>query len=98
MLSKEQIDYLTSMKFINSIDEKVKVIAEYEIKFLPAAPTVVGRIILILAVFYSEEKVTTMSFDLQNYNYEELLDVAKNIKRNEFIMHEMDTYLAGDEF
>lgn len=96
MLTEQQIDYLGSMKYINVIDDRLKVLSEFEIKYLPAAPSVVGRIILILNVFYNGEKVTNLSFDLQNYNYEELVEIAKNVKENGFMMHELDLYLMGD--
>jgi len=96
MLSDQQINHLSSMKYINVIDKRLKVLTEYEIKYLPTAPNVIARIILILNVFYNGEKVTNMSFDLQNYNYEELIEIAQNIKENAFMMHELDLYLAGD--
>ena len=96
MLTEEQINYLESMKFINVIDEQVKVIAEFEIKYLPSAPNIVARVILVLTVFFRGDKITNLSFDLQNYNYQELIDIAKNIKNNEFIMYELDTHLSGD--
>lgn len=96
MLTETEIDQLTSIKFINVIDEQIRVLAEFEVKYLPAAPTVVGRIILVLTVFYKNDKITVLSFDLQNYNYAELIEIAKNIKNNDFIMYELDTYLSGD--
>lgn len=96
MLNSEQVEYISSMKFINKIDEHVKVLAEYDVRFLPSAQNVIGKIILILNVFYNGDKITELSFNLQNYNYEELLEVAKDIKSNEFIMYELDQYLSGD--
>lgn len=95
MLTDEQCKYLGSMKFINIIDEHVKALAEYQVKYLPSAPEVVGTIVLILHVFYNSEEITKLSFNLRNYDYDELLDIAKNIKDNEFIMFEMDNALGG---
>ena len=96
MLTEEQITYLKSIKYINVIDEKVKVLSEFDIKYLPAAPNIVGKVILILNVFYNNDKITELSFDLQNYNYDELIEIGQNIKKNDFIMYELDTHLAGD--
>jgi len=96
MLTEEQIEYLNSMKFINVIDDNIRVLAEFEVKYLPSAPKVVGRIILVLNVFFRSDKITRLTFDLQNYNYDDLVEIAKNIKSNEFIMYELDTYLASD--
>ena len=96
MLTEEQIEYLNSMKFINVIDDNIRVLAEFEVKYLPSAPKVVGRIILVLNVFFRSDKITRLTFDLQNYNYDDLVEIAKNIKSNEFIMYELDTHLAGD--
>jgi len=95
MLNEQQVDYLSSMKFINVIDPQVKVLAEFKIKYLPAAPLVVGHVILILNVFFQGDKITELSFDLRNYNYEELIEIAKNIKKNEFLMYELDAHLSG---
>lgn len=95
MLTDEQIKLLGTIKFLNVIDDQVKVLSEYEVKYLPAAPNIVGRIILVLNVFFKGEKYSEISFDLQNYDYDELVEIAKNIKRNEFIMYELDMHLAG---
>lgn len=95
MLTEEQINLLSTIKFLNVIDEQVKVLSEYEVKYLPAAPNVVGRIILVLNIFFKGEKYSEISFDLQNYDYDELAEIAKNIKCNEFIMYELDQHLAG---
>jgi len=95
MLTEEQINYLGSMKYINVIDHQIKVISEFDIKYLPAAANVVGKVILILTVFFKNEKIDVLSFDLQNYNYDELIEIASNIKKNEFIMYELDAHLSG---
>jgi hypothetical protein len=96
MLTDEQIQKLESIKYINKIDSNIKVLAEYKIQYLPAAPTVVGRIVLFLTVFCNGRKITVLSFNLENYKYEELIDIAKNIDKNGFIMYELDMYLAGN--
>jgi len=96
MLNEQQINYLSSFKFINVIDCNIKVLTEFDIKPLPAKPSVVGRVIIILNIFFKGDKLSQLSFDLQNYNYDELIEIAKNIKSNDFIMYELDSYLAGD--
>jgi len=96
MLNEQQINNLMSLKFINIIDNDIRVLTEFDIKYLPAKPSVVGRIIFILNIFFKGDKLSQLSFDLQNYDYEELIEIAKNIKSNDFIMYELDTYLAGD--
>ena len=96
MLSKEQVDYLSSINYINNIDGKVQVVSNYEVLYLPATRNVIGKVLLILKVFYLGSKVTDLSFNLQNYKYDELIEIAKNIRNNEFIMYELDQALSGE--
>jgi hypothetical protein len=40
--------------------------------------------------------VDTLSFDLHNYEYDEIIHLIKNIRGNEFLLQEVDNLLGGD--
>ena len=52
--------------------------------------------ILALEMYYDDNKFDTLTFDLHNYSYDEIIDVARDIRSNEFILQEVDNFLAGD--
>lgn len=93
-LSKEQIEYLSSLHFINKIDDHLKTIAS--IKVVEATASVPARVILILDIYFYDEKVDLLTFDLHNYSYDDIIEVVKDIRSNEFILQEVDNFLAGD--
>jgi hypothetical protein len=51
---------------------------------------------LLLEIYYNNNKVDTLSFDLHDYKYEEIIHLAKNIRDNDFLLQEVDNFLAGD--
>jgi len=52
--------------------------------------------LLILDIFIDDKQIDRMSFNLHNYAYEEIVDLAQHIRANEYILRAVDTALAGD--
>ena len=97
MLTEQQRNEIGTMKYLNIIDEQIRVMAEYVPK-KPAGPaSPVEIFVLILHVFYKDEPLTRLSFNLQDYEFDELQDIARNIRDNEFIMYELDLALSGHQ-
>lgn len=96
MLSEEQMQDLSAIRYINRIDDKVTIIAEVEACDNPRVPTDDEWVTLFLQVFYEGQKMARLSYNLINYNYDEIIYTAKNIKENAYILREVDNYLAGD--
>ena len=94
MYSQDQIDYLSSLHFINRIDDYLKIVSRVQILH-PEDPDLM-RVMLALEIYYHSHIVDDLSFDLHNYEYEEIIDIARNISANEFIMYEVDMLLAGE--
>ena len=93
VLSKEQIEYLSSLHFINRIDDHLKSVNNINIVDMP--DNMPARIILSLDIYYDDEKVDILTFDLHNYNYADIIEIVKDIRISEFIMQEIDNYLSG---
>lgn len=94
IFSKEQIEHLSSLYFINKIDTNLKAVSSVElVQIIGDSPL---RIKLILELYFYDKKVDTLSFDLHNYEYDDIVHITKNIKDNEFLLQEIDNYLAGD--
>ena len=94
MFTQEQIDYLTSSHFINRIDDHLKIVSS--INIINPAEHTPPRVLLLLEIYYNNNKVDTLSFDLHDYEYEEIIQLAKNIRDNEFLLQEVDNFLGGD--
>ena len=92
--TREQIDYLSSMHFINRIDDHLRIVSSIDMSSV--AEHIPPRILLLLEIFYNNNRVDTLSFDLNNYEYDDIVHLAKNIRDNEFILQEVDIFLAGD--
>lgn len=90
----EQIDYLSSLHFINAIDHSLKTVSS--IKVVAATHQYPQRVLLRLELYFEDDLVDTMSFDLHNYTYDEIVELARNVRDNEFILREIDNFLAGD--
>ena len=97
MLTEQQRKDLGSMKMLNIIDEQIRVMAEYVPREPVDASGTVEIVVLVLYVFYQDEPITKLSFNLRDYDYEELQDIARNIRDNEFIMYELDLALSGHQ-
>lgn len=92
--SPAQIEYLSSLHFINTIDKHLKVISSVNV--LGKAMNTVPRITLLLEVFYDNHQVGDLSFDLHNYSFDDIVTTAQRIRDNEFILQEIDNFLSGD--
>lgn len=94
-LSPTQLEELSGTSFVNKIDDKMTIVSEL------GAPELVGphpddyRVVLYLKVFWEGEEATMLSFNLINYDYDDLIYTAKNIGKNEYILREVDEYLSG---
>lgn len=91
--SEEQIQHLSSIRFINRIDEHLNIVSGVKI----SAATANGpyHIHLLLDIYYDDQQIETLSFNLHNFSYEDIVYVARNIRSNEFILHEVDNLLSG---
>ena len=88
--STSEKNQLESLKFINKIDKHLKAVSD--VKILNDGQ--VQRVVLKLDLFYDNDAITPMTFNLHNYSFDEIVDVARNIKDNEFILTEIDMMLA----
>ena len=93
-LSKEQIEHLSSLHYINRIDDHLKAVAS--IRVVNSSASIPARVILVLEIYYDDKKVDVLSFDLHNYSYDDIIEVVTDIRSNEFILHEVDNFLSGD--
>ncbi len=94
MFTNAQTANLSGLRFINNIDRALKIVSA--VKLCYDNSDSLSRVLLLLELYYSGERVTELSFNLHNYTYEDIVDITRNVHSNEFIMHEVDTYLAGE--
>ena len=94
VFTQEQIDYLSSSHFINRIDDYLRIVSSIDI--INLAELAPPRVMLQLEIYYNNNKIDTLSFDLHDYEYEEIIHLAKNIRENEFLLQEVDNILGGD--
>lgn len=92
--SDEQRVHLSSLHHINQIDDNLKVVASIDMR--QTIDNMSPRVVLALELYFYNKKVDTLRFDLNNYDYEEIIVLVKNIRRNEFLLQEIDNFLAGD--
>ncbi|MGR8934660.1 MAG: hypothetical protein ACU837_09770 [Gammaproteobacteria bacterium] len=52
--------------------------------------------LLVLDIFIDNKQIDKMSFNLHNYDYEEVIELAQHIRDNDYILRAVDTALAGD--
>jgi len=93
MFTSSQINHLTTLNFINIIDQHVRAVSS--IQLICDNKDKVIRVLLLLDVYFGSEKITDLSFDLHNYNYDDIQEIACNIRSNEFLMYEIDVALSG---
>jgi hypothetical protein len=94
VFSQKQIDTLSSSHFINRIDDHLKIVSSIDV--VSIAEHAPPRILLLLEIYYNNNRVDTLSFDLNNYEYDDIIHLAKNIRDNEFLLQEVDNFLGGD--
>jgi hypothetical protein len=92
--SQAQIDSLLSQHFINKIDHHLRIISS--IRIVNLATSSEPNVILNIDIYYDNHQSGSLSFNLHNYEYEEILAIAKDIRANEYILHEVDNFLSGD--
>lgn len=80
---------IEGFSYINQIDRSLKIVASLHTKKE-------DRIELKAAIFYQNEFVASLSFVLHDHTDEEAIDIAKNIKSNDYIIYKIEEYLAGD--
>lgn len=93
VFSQDQIDYLSSLHFINNIDAHLRIVSSISIAETADESTL--RITLELEIYYDDQRVDTLSFDLHHYGYDDIVDIVQNIRSNEFLLQEVDNYLSG---
>lgn len=93
-LSEAQIDHLSSLHFINKVDRHLRLISS--VKVIKGKEDYPARITLYLEIFYDNLQTGNLSFDLHNYEYEEIVGLAQDIRSNEYILQEVDNFLSGD--
>ena len=94
VLTQAQIEHLASLYFINKIDKSLKIVSKVGV--LPKSEYAENHVLLLLDIFYKDQKVDDMSFNLESYEYEEIIELAQNIQSNEYILQAVDNLLAGD--
>jgi len=92
-LSQEQIQHLSSLNFINRIDEHLNIVSG--VKMLSATNNDPNMVLLLLDIYYDEQLIEKLSFNLHDFAYEDIVYIARNIRSNEFILHEIDNILSG---
>ncbi len=94
VLTPTQIEDLSSLRYINTIDEHMRIVSS--VKVLDDAHQHNNAVLLVLDIFIDDKHIDTMSFNLHNYAYEEILELARHIRDNDYILRAVDTALAGD--
>ena len=94
MLTQQQRTDISSLKFLNIIDDHIRVMVEFVYKGLVEDLDGDELIVMLLFVFYQDEPLTKLSFNLRNYEFHELQHIGKNIRNNEFFMDELDMVLS----
>ena len=94
LLTPTQIEHLSSLRYINNIDEHMKIVAS--VKVLDDTHQYDSFVLLILDIFIDNKQIDKMSFNLHNYAYEEIVELAQHIRDNDSILRAVDTALAGD--
>ena len=94
VLTPTQIEHLSSLRYINNIDEHMKIVSSVMVR--DDAHQQDNSVLLVLDIFIDDKQIDKMSFNLHNYAYEEIVDLAQHIRDNDYILRAVDTALAGD--
>ncbi|MGR8930132.1 MAG: hypothetical protein ACU836_05775 [Gammaproteobacteria bacterium] len=94
VLTPLQIEHLSAIRYINKIDEHMRIVSS--IKVFDNVHQYDNPVLLVLDIFVDDKQVDKMSFNLHNYDYEEIIALAQHIRDNEDILRAVDTALAGD--
>lgn len=94
VLTPSQIEHLSSLRYINSIDEHMRIVSS--VKVLDDAHQHDDPVLLVLDIFIDDKQIDKMSFNLHHYAYEEIVNLAQHIRDNDYILQAVDAALAGD--
>lgn len=94
VLTPSQIEHFSSLRYINKIDELMKIVSSVEV--LDDAQQHGNSVLLVLDIFIDDKQIDRMSFNLHNYDYDEIVELAQHIRDNDYILRAVDTALAGD--
>ena len=94
VLTSSQIGHLSSLRYINNIDEHMRIVSS--VKVLDVVQQHDNSVLLILDIFIDDKQIDKMSFNLHKYEYEEIIELAQHIRDNDYILRAVDTALAGD--
>lgn len=94
LLTSTQIEHLSALRYINSIDTVMKIVSS--VKVLDDAHQHGNSVLLVLDIFIDGKQVDRMSFNLHNYAYDEIIELAQHIRDNDYILRAVDTVLVGD--
>lgn len=92
--SDKQLDYLSSLHVINRIDDNLKAVSSVNI--VKRGTGLIPLIKLYLELYFYDKKIDTLSFDLHNYTYDDVVHIAQHVKQYEYLLQEIDNFLAGD--
>lgn len=93
MFTQQEIDALSSLHFINQIDAHLRVVSR--IRIVTDTDDLPTRVVLLLELLYDKSRVDQLSFDLHNHSYIDIIEVARNVGDNEYLMCEIDNLLSG---
>lgn len=94
MLTEQERTEISSLRFMNTIDEQLRAVVEFVHKGFDEGNGGNETVEMVMFLYYNNEPLTRLSFDFHNYDFDELQNIGKNIRKNEFIMHELDMALA----
>lgn len=94
LLTPTQIEHLSSLRYINNIDEHMRIVSS--VKVLDEEHQHDNSVLLVLDIFIDDKLIDQLSFNLHNYAYEEIMELAQHIRNNDYILRAVDTALAGD--
>lgn len=94
VLTPTHIEHLSSLRYINNIDEHMRIVAS--VKVLDDAHQHDNSVLLVLDIFFDDKQIDKMSFNLHNYAYEEIIELAQHIRNNDYILRAVDAALAGN--
>jgi hypothetical protein len=94
IFNEDQIQHLSSLRFINRIDEHLNIVSG--VKISTTTDNIPPRVLLLLDIYYDDKQLEKISFNLHNFDYEDIVYVARNIRSNEYILQAVDNLLSGD--
>lgn len=85
------VESLEGFSYINQIDRNLRVVASLNAPKRPEDP-----VELLTQIYYHNEFIATLNFFLHGYTTDECVQLAQNIRSNEYLLERIDEYLAGD--